>query len=596
VARPAELGARACLACHEAEVKEFAASVHGRSRAWENGEVLSCGDCHGATHHALKASDPESPVNKAKLPQTCGRCHSDPALARKYMFAVARPVEGYQASVHGRAVASGKLNAAACNDCHGVHNILPHSDPASPISKQRVGQTCAQCHAQVFGEFKDSIHGRAVEAGIGAAPTCTDCHGEHDILAPSDPGSPVYVTNVSRMTCSRCHEDQRLMARFALPTGRVSSYESSYHGLAARAGSQTVANCASCHGVHNILPSTEPRSTIAKANLAATCGKCHPDAGKRFALGPIHAVPVSTASGRLLYYVRLFYLVTIPTVVGFMLLHNLLDWLRKMRRHLSQYRTPEAQHRLTLSERVQHALLLASFIILVVTGFALRYPESFWAAPIVQWEKDFPLRGLLHRIAAVVLMGTGAYHLLYLAASAKGRNWLRAMLPRTADLRDAVATIAYNIGRRQRPPEYSRFNYVEKIEYWALMWGTLVMAISGILLWAHNFVLKYLTKTVIDVSTAIHYYEAILATLVIVVWHFYAVIFDPDVYPLKWTFVTGRAPKHEARMEEEKPVSTSAAAKLSKTEEPAALSPPSSAQNGGVAQSAEPPVDRRKVN
>jgi len=77
------------------------------------------------------------------------------------------------------------------------------------------------------------------------------------------------------------------------------------------------------------------------------------------------------------------------------------------------------------------------------------------------------------------------------------------------------------------------------------------MAVTGILLWAHNFVLEYLSKVWLDIATAVHYYEAILATLAIVIWHFYAVIFDPDVYPLKWTFVGGRAPEHEVREEEE---------------------------------------------
>jgi hypothetical protein len=98
-------------------------------------------------------------------------------------------------------------------------------------------------------------------------------------------------------------------------------------------------------------------------------------------------------------------------------------------------------------------------------------------------------------------------------------------------------------------PSYPKFNYAEKAEYWALVWGTVVMAVTGVALWAHNLMLEYLPKWFTDVATAIHYYEAILATLAIVVWHFYAVIFDPDVYPLKWTVLTGRASAHEVREE-----------------------------------------------
>jgi heme/copper-type cytochrome/quinol oxidase subunit 2 len=109
---------------------------------------------------------------------------------------------------------------------------------------------------------------------------------------------------------------------------------------------------------------------------------------------------------------------------------NSLDWWRKARRRLAEYRSLSTAVRLTLNERLQHVLLLVSFIVLVVTGFALKFPESFWAAPLVKWERSFPLRGLVHRIAAVVLMGVAVYHVIYLAVMRDGRQWLRGMCPR----------------------------------------------------------------------------------------------------------------------------------------------------------------------
>ena len=550
VVKPVSRGGQFCSTCHETEVKEFSVGVHGRAQAQGNSDVPRCQDCHGPTHKVLTGDDRRSPVNKANLPDTCGRCHSNPALAAKYRFAVAMPVEAYKLSYHARAIRNGNLNAAACNDCHGVHKILPASDPNSPIWKPNVGATCGKCHGPIFGQYKESVHGRAVAAGVMQSPTCPDCHGEHAILAPLDPNSPVFVTNISRVTCARCHEDQRLMASFNIAGARVPSFEDSYHGLAAKAGSTSVANCASCHGVHNILPSSDPRSTVAKANLAATCGKCHPDAGRRFAIGLVHVVPSTTAGGRVLEFVRWFYLLAIPIILGGMLLHNALDWWRKARRHLAEYQASHSQLRLTLSERWQHVLLLASFIILVITGFALKFPEAFWAAPIVRWEGVYPLRGLIHRVAAVMLMAASVYHLIYLAFTPAGRQWVRAMRPQVRDVRESIQTIGHNLGYRPSLPTYARFNYIEKAEYWALVWGTAVMAATGVLLWAHNLVLEYLPKTVLDVSTAIHYYEAILATFAILIWHFYWVIFDPDVYPIKWTVVTGRAPEHEIRKEE----------------------------------------------
>ena len=577
VVDPATRGMQFCATCHATEVGQYNSSVHGRAHAKLNGDAATCQSCHGVAHQVVAASDAKSPVSKANLPDTCGKCHSNPTLAAKYMFGVARPVEAYKQSVHGRAIQAGKLNAASCNDCHGVHDILPASDPHSKIWKQNVASTCATCHKNVFAVYRESIHGQAVAAGVMDAATCTDCHGEHRILAPGNPESTVSLANVSQVTCSRCHADIQLMGRFNMPGSRVSTYQDSYHGLASSSGQQTVANCASCHGVHNIFPSSDPRSTVNKANLSKTCGKCHPDAGQRFTIGSVHTLPTSTAGGRVLDFVKAFYLLAIPVILGFMVVHNFLDWWRKARRILEQYRAGPGQVRLTLNERVQHVLLLGSFITLVVTGFALKYPHSFWAEPIVRWEKDFPLRGWLHRIAGVVLMGASVYHLVYLFTKRDGRRWAKDMLPKVRDVQEAVQTVSYNIGYRHHPPRYRRFNYMEKAEYWALVWGTIVMAATGILLWAHDAVLAYLPHAlaVLEVTTAVHFYEAILATFSILIWHFYFVIFDPDVYPLKWTVLTGRAPEHEVREEEEEAVE----------QNPEQTKPP-----GGAASTTSPPT------
>ena len=585
VVNPATRGVAFCASCHATEANQYNASIHGKAHAKMNGDAPTCQSCHGLAHQVVGASDAKSPVNKVNLPDTCGKCHSNPALAAKYMFAVALPVEAYKQSVHGRAVLQGKLNAASCNDCHGVHDILPASDPHSKIWKQNVGSTCAQCHQNVFDVYRQSIHGQAVAAGVLDAATCTDCHGEHRILAPGNPESTVSMANVSQVTCSRCHANTQLMARFDVPASRVPTYQDSYHGLASSSGRETVANCASCHGVHNIFPSSDPRSTVNRANLGKTCGQCHPDAGQRFTIGAVHMLPSTTGGGRALSFVKAFYLLAIPVILGFMIVHNFLDWWRKAKRILEQYRIGHGQVRLTFNERVQHVLLLVSFITLVVTGFALKYPHSFWAEPIVQWEKDFPLRGWLHRIAGVVLIGASVYHVIYLLTQRDGRRWMRGMVPKVRDVREAVQTIGYNIGYRGQPPRYARFNYAEKAEYLALVWGTIVMAATGILLWAHDWVLAYLPypMSVLDVTTAVHFYEAILATFSILIWHFYFVIFDPDVYPLKWTVLTGRAPEHEVREENDEPAPP-APEETNPPGEPGAIPVPPSQASGGAAE------------
>ena len=200
----------------------------------------------------------------------------------------AQPFLSYQSSVHGRAVANGSQKAAVCTDCHGVHEILPASDPKSPISKVAVAATCGKCHTDVANTFTASIHGQAIARGNMLAPTCTDCHGIHSIKRHTDPNSPVAEQNVSRDICARCHEGVRLSQEFGVPGNRVTSYFDSYHGLAAEGGSVVAANCSSCHGVHNILPSSDPRSTINRANLDATCGQCHKGVTQKFTRTPVH--------------------------------------------------------------------------------------------------------------------------------------------------------------------------------------------------------------------------------------------------------------------------------------------------------------------
>ena len=264
--------------------------------------------------------------------------------------------------------------------------------------------------------------------------------------------------------------------------------------------------------------------------------------------GTSRRTPPSTTAGHVLDFVNVFYRIAIPSILGFMLFHNGLDWWKKARRTLAQQHG-HGQIRMSPSERAQHLVLLLSFLVLVITGFALKYPDTFWAAPIVRWEGDLPLRGIIHRVAGVLLIGTSVYHIVYLIRSGNGHRWIRDMTPRVQDVRDMIETVGYNLGYRLGPPQYGRFNYVEKAEYWALVWGVAVMGITGVLLWVHNWVLEYWPqpKSILDITTAIHFYEAILATLAILIWHFYAVIFDPSEYPLRWTFLTGRAPEHDAR-------------------------------------------------
>jgi len=531
----------ACVNCHEDVQATFATSVHAEN-VGEASRRPRCESCHGAVHAMLPTDDPGSKVNPKNLATTCGACHSDPALSGDADIRLVQPIAAYARSVHAQAVAKGE-HAATCSSCHGSHGILPGNDPGSPVHRENVPKTCAQCHPQIAATFAESVHGKAVAAGIQEAPVCTDCHGEHRILGPADKGSPVYATNVPKVTCGRCHGNLRLTEKFGMKANQVTAFEDSFHGLASQTGSTTVANCASCHGVHDILPSSDPRSHINPANLAATCGSCHPGAGKSFAIGEVHVLPRDKESVHAaVYWVRLSYLWLIWLTIGGMLIHNLLDLRRKALSPITRPVLPLADRRmrLLLGFRIAHAALFTSFFVLVWTGFALKYSGGWWAKPLLTWEAQYGVRGWLHRGAAIVMLAAFAFHFVHLLVDRRARACIKNMIPTPHDLHELTDKLAWFFGKRHDMPHSPPLGYAEKAEYLALVWGTFVMAVSGFILWFENWSLSHLPKWASDVATVVHFYEAILASLAILVWHFYFVIFDPLVYPMDTAWLTGK--------------------------------------------------------
>jgi formate dehydrogenase gamma subunit len=514
-----------------------AQSIHNGAKG------ATCLDCHtknGDMTTILPASDPKSTINRANLAETCGRCHGDKSMMLGSGISD-RPFLSYRESVHAKAIARGNLSAAVCTDCHNSHDILPASNSQSSIAKANIPSTCGKCHATESTEFIQSVHGQAVTRGVSRAPVCTDCHGIHDIKAPFDQGTTTASTAIATESCAKCHEGVTLTQEFGVAGGRVSSYKDSYHGLASLLGSKVVANCASCHGVHNILPSSDSRSMISANNLAQTCGQCHVGASANFTKGKIHLTSalVSNVAARDMgiigtRLVRLIYLPLIILTIGGMAVHNALVWRKKVSARRRQARSIM---RLSVNQRAQHWLLLTSFIVLVFSGFALQYPDS-WLAWLLG-SSEF-LRRIIHRGAAIVMLVVGTYHILYLAFSKEGRRWVRDMLPGGKDVKDLLGNFGYYLGVRKAKPKIARFGYAEKAEYWAVIWGTIIMGLTGLMIWFKIGVFGFLPRWWIDIALAVHFYEAVLATLAIIVWHFYQVIFDPDVYPVNLAFVDGR--------------------------------------------------------
>lgn len=195
--------------------------------------------------------------------------------------------------------------------------------------------------------------------------------------------------------------------------------------------------------------------------------------------------------------------------------------------------------RWTKNERIQHWILAIGFVVLVITGFALKYPDAWWVRPFIGSDLVFKLRGILHRLAGATFIALGIYHLGYLAFTKRGRSQIKALCPRIQDIRDAVQNFTFNLGLGKRRPRFGHYSYIEKVEYWALVWGAVIMGGTGLLLWFEEWTLSLFPKWVMDLLTVIHLYEAWLATLAIFVWHFYMVLFKPDVYPIDLSMITG---------------------------------------------------------
>jgi cytochrome b subunit of formate dehydrogenase len=408
-----------------------------------------------------------------------------------------------------------------CADCHEGFKDFPHPEAIIPA---RAPATCGQCHTTELEQYQRSVHGVAHAQGKSGVPVCTDCHGIHSIEHPDETAKSGPQKALGRELCSRCHASEVLAREYALPLDRVQTYLDSYHGLASSRGSKAVANCASCHGVHEILASTNPKSAIHPGNLPATCGKCHPGATANFARGPVHQAP--ERSQGILHYVSTFYISLIVIVIGGMLIHNVFDFRAK----LQGLSCAHAEGFFVRGEVTQHWLLIASFIVLALTGFALKWPDSIFGV-LVPFSEQY--RRWIHRTAGTVMLCLTFYHLIVLVVTKRGHEFIRCSRPRFNDIRSGAQNVIFNMRRRGTEPVLGYPSYIEKVEYWALIWGIAIMGITGMMLWFENLTLRLFPLWVMNVLTLVHYYEAVLATLAILVWHIYFVVLDPTIYPLK---------------------------------------------------------------
>jgi cytochrome b subunit of formate dehydrogenase len=377
-----------CLECHSDNTLSITNAQGGEISLFVNPtnflrsvhHTNNCVDCH------VDATTKHPDDNIVLKEPVCTACH-------------AQEVKEYSASIHGMSHAMGASGAANCWDCHGKHDIMPVRDPASPVFKLNLPQTCARCHSNaglnkeyqmkypdVAAQYTDSIHGRALlKMGLIVAPSCDDCHGVHTIQRSVDRASPVNHANVAK-TCGKCHVKVeevynqsihgQLLAKgdprgpvcsdchspheIVNPVGgnfkalsdercgkchadRLEHYRDTYHGKAMALGKPSaapdVAACYDCHGHHDILPPSNPASHLSKQHILTTCQQCHASATAKFTEYKPHANPLDAKNYPLLHYVFLGMTGLLIGTFSFFGLHTLAWLVRAVYLYLNDTKT-----------------------------------------------------------------------------------------------------------------------------------------------------------------------------------------------------------------------------------------------------------------
>lgn len=225
--------------------------------------------------------------------------------------------------------------------------------------------------------------------------------------------------------------------------------------------------------------------------------------------------------------------------------------------------------RMNLSERIQHIMIIITFLALIITGLPVLFYEIKFLKSIFYTEQSFHIRGVIHRIAAVLMIINLMWHLLYSMFTSRGRKNFKEKIPKFIDIRDAFDIFWHNVGftrfllRRgilkkffsthpywlfNNPPKYGRYNFIEKFEYWAVAWGSLVMIVTGFFMWKVELSLSLFSLWIHDVLIVFHGYEAILAFLAVIIWHMYNVHLSPEVFPMNKAWINGKITGKELRI------------------------------------------------
>lgn len=283
-----------CADCHEAADSAWRTSIHAEGSEEPR---AACGSCHGL-HAVSQAPTTLEARGGEEMADRCVDCHQTAGL----------PADDPHA---------GEVGCWACHDPHATRLI----DAAeSRVWRTAQVETCGGCHDSIADVWRTDAHGRALAEPAGPAgrsepapPACTDCHGGHGMVGPTD---SLALDTLTVARCGSCHAYYER------------TYRGTYHGAATAVGSRVVATCHDCHSAHEVLPASNPRSTISEERLPGTCGACHGHVRPSFVAYESHPDPTDRSKNPVLFYSFWFMNILLVSVLGIFGLHTLLWWVR----------------------------------------------------------------------------------------------------------------------------------------------------------------------------------------------------------------------------------------------------------------------------
>lgn len=560
-----------CLSCHRfrglsrlepktGELRLFFCNVDYFANREGPHSRLRCTSCHRSSEVMVIPHHVETRVDCTQT------CHIVPSSGVEMRFSHASVAESLGSSAHSPE----KLGKLVF-------------DP--PLLRE--GQsTCLYCHDQPsYRSLKEVT--RAVGQGEATA-RCRTCHGEDlpidvDYYAGhvSDRLRPERPIRQLAQVCAVCHSDPKILAQIN-QHDTVASYLHSFHGKANLLGSSRTAICVDCHAsetgnIHEIRGKTDPLSSTNQAQLPTTCRttQCHPGAPPGMSQAAVHLNLDPHARSPEFYVAAMFVALTAGTMVVFLFL-VILEVLHilatrpsaEARRHVALARKVmehseghKALIRMTPHQRVQHWMLVVTFVLLVLTGMPIKFANAPWASWLTNLLGGLTITRNIHRVSGVLLMVAFVYHLGYLAvafvervrqARAAGNRdplWKFAinspMFVSLPDIRMFGQLFGFLLFLRKHRPHFGHFNVLQKFEYWAVFWGIPVMGLSGLALWGSAGISEYVSGRILNFAFIIHSDEAYLAFTYIAVVHMFSVILAPAVFPLSTGTLTGEVPPEE---------------------------------------------------